>query len=285
MKKWLSLLLAGVLTLGLAACGGNHDNDTEADQRDGVTAMTAPIDSLARCMLENDLTYAPADPDFVWTALYYFSGGYGAQDDRISQNDSYQLEVPAAVMAEYTAVLFADAEGLTPLPSIMQGNISYEPEADVYLVSMGDIGLSETRLTNVTETEDGATLTAELWATDEDPALMAAWEVTLTKAPESETDARYPYRVVSMERVTDGDPSAPTDAEIPADATTATAVFNGFSDAHTVEVTLPDDTVQAFQFDADTAVQEALNAMQAGDGFTFAYVTDANGAAKIVSIQ
>ena len=73
MKKLFALLLTGVMLLSMAACGKTEvpENNTMPDN---MANMTAPVDALARCMLENQLEYDPADPEFAWIALYYFTG-------------------------------------------------------------------------------------------------------------------------------------------------------------------------------------------------------------------
>ena len=38
--------------------------------------MLAVMDSLNMCMLENDWEYAPEDPVFLWTALFYTIGNH-----------------------------------------------------------------------------------------------------------------------------------------------------------------------------------------------------------------
>ena len=67
MKKLLSLLLAGVMAFGLMACGNTKDPETDV-MPDNMASMAAPIDALARCMLENNLEYDPQDPEFFWIA-------------------------------------------------------------------------------------------------------------------------------------------------------------------------------------------------------------------------
>ena len=163
MKKVFALLLAGVMTLGLMACGNTTDEPENKTMPENMTSMVAPIDALARCMLEQNLDYAPQDPEFFWTALFYFAGAYGLDHELVAEEEgTYQLQIPTPVMQEHAAALFADYNDLYDLPSIMKGNISYDPDWDAYSVSRGDIGLSEMRLTSFAETEDGYAVTAEL---------------------------------------------------------------------------------------------------------------------------
>ena len=271
MKKLFAILLVGMLAFGATACGQVQPTE-EAEQvlmPEDMTAMAAPIDSLARCMLENDLTYAPDDPEFFWTALYYFTGGYAMGHAAVEMTEEYQIKVPRQVMQEHALALFADYDDLPELPADMQGRITYDESMDAYFVMPGDIGLSETKLTNFGKIADGYVLTAELWSTDEDVNLIAAWDVKLVDNAYAEgiSEPTYHYSVSDMTRV--------------AEDTAATAIFNGLSDSHTAEFTMNDGTVQTFQFDGDSAIADALSALQEGDGLSFRY--DA-GAMRITAV-
>lgn len=170
MKKLLALFLACTMVLGLASCKEQDEEEKNTlTAEKTVATMQDPIDALARCMVENNLEYNPEDPNFFWTALYYFAGGYGLKHEGVEElTDTYQLKVPSTVMEEYAIALFSDYKGLPELPEIMQGNVSYDENADAYLLSEGDIGLSETKLGDIKETKDGYTLVAELTGTDEE---------------------------------------------------------------------------------------------------------------------
>lgn len=281
MKKLLSLILAGVMAFSIAAC-----NNTEKPQNDtmpeNMANMTAPVDALARCMLENDLEYDPADPEFFWIALYYFTGGYGLDHPLISQEEgSYQLNIPSSVMEEHASVLFADYNDLFDLPSIMKGNVSYDPDVDAYFVSRGDIGLSSMKFTDYEKTEDGHKIRAELFSSmDEKEELIQAYDVLLVDNPAAE-EVDNPLYFYSVKDI------VPVEAEDLPDsaATVETAIFNGLADSHTAELTLPDGTVQAFQFDADSEIAKIMGSLKEGDGVTIGYNETENGSLMIVSIE
>lgn len=290
MKKLLALFLVCTMALGLVACGGKEEETPAPSAEEIVASMEAPIDALTRCMLENDMEYDPQDPDFFWTALYYFAGAYGLEHEQVEEvPDTYQLKVPKAVMEEHAIALFSAYDGLVDLPSIMKGNVSYDPDEDAYFLSRGDIGLSETRLTNVEETKEGYTLVAELWSIGPEEEMIAAWDVTLIRNTFSEgiENPLYLCSVSSMKQIkedTHDKNGSETSTATPDE--TITAVFNGLSDSHTVEVTLPDGSIQAFQFDPESAAGKIINSLSEGDGFTFGYTTDnATGANIIVSAK
>ena len=281
MKKLFALLLTGVMLLSMAACGKTEvpENNTMPDN---MANMTAPVDALARCMLENQLEYDPADPEFAWIALYYFTGAYGLDHPMVSQEEgSYQLSIPTSVMEEHASVLFAEYDHLFDLPSIMKGNVSYDPDVDAYFVSRGDIGLSEMKFTDYEKTDEGHKVTAKLVSTmDEEEELIQAYEVTLVDNPAAENvdNLLYFYSVASIV------PMQMDEAEA-ATATVETAIFNGLADSHTAELTLPDGTVQAFQFDADSEIAKIMGSLKEGDGVTIGYNETENGSLMIVSIE
>ena len=281
MKKLFALLLTGVMLLSMAACGKTEvpENNTMPDN---MANMTAPVDALARCMLENQLEYDPADPEFAWIALYYFTGAYGLDHPMVGQEEgSYQLSIPTSVMEEHASVLFAEYDHLFDLPSIMKGNVSYDPDVDAYFVSRGDIGLSEMKFTDYEKTDEGHKVTAKLVSTmDEEEELIQAYEVTLVDNPavENVDNLLYFYSVASIV------PMQMDGAEA-ATATVETAICNGLADSHTAELTLPDGTVQAFQFDADSEIAKIMGSLKEGDGVTIGYNETENGSLMIVSIE
>ena len=192
-------------------------------------------------------------------------------------------------MEEYAIALFSDYKGLPELPEIMQGNVSYDENADAYLLSEGDIGLSETRLGDIKETKDGYTLVAELTGTDEEEELIASFDVTLirnTFADEIENPL-YLCSVSSMKMTQKkgADVSESGTATLIPDET-ITATFNGLSDAHTAEMTLSEGDIRAFQFDAESAAGKIISSLNEGDVVTFGYIVDKrNGSYVIVSAE
>ncbi len=288
MKKLFALLLTGILAFSMAACKG----EPEINEAEAIEAMAAPLDAMARCMLENDLTYAPDDPEFFWSALYYFTSSYSAAHPQVTQEEgSYQLKIPTPVMEEHAAALFADYDDLFPLPSIMKGNISYDPEADAYFVSRGDIGLSEIRLSDITEHGDGYTLTAQLWDIVEKEEHIASFSVTLAKnaCADGIEEPMYLFSISDMTLLmekTDSSESTPgTDTPNAPVFTTDTALFNGLADSHTAELTLSNGEVQAFQFDPASDIAKVMGSLKEGDGITIGYGENKNGGLEIFTVE
>ena len=277
MKKLFALLLAGVMAFSMIACGGKEEPENKT-MPENMANMTAPVDALVRCMLENDLEYDPEDPEFFWIALYYFTGAYGLDHPMVGQEEgTYQLNIPTSVMEEHASVLFAEYDHLYDLPSIMKGNVSYDSEPDAYFVSRGDIGLSELKFTSFTATEEGYQVTAELLSAEPDAELIQAYNVTLKDNDAEIDNMLYFYSIADI---------VPVAADLPnSSATVETAIFNGLADSHTAELTLPDGSVQPFQFDADSDIAKIMGSLKAGDGVTIGYTETENGSLMIVSIE
>ena len=276
MKKIFALLLTGVMVLSMAACSKPAEPDPTV-MPDNMASMTAPVDALARCMLENKLEYDPQDPEFFWIALYYFTGGYGLNHEAVTVEDgSYQLQIPTPAMQEHASALFAEYNDLFDLPSIMKGNVSYDPDTDTYAVSRGDIGLSEMKFISYEKTEDGHVVKAQLLSADSQEPIQA-YDVVLTENALAESNSKYFY---SVKEIVPAETKQSGDAPI-----VETVIFNGLADSHTAELTLTDGSVQPFQFDADSEVAKTLEGLKEGDGLTIGYTETAGGSLKIVSIE
>ena len=281
MKKLFALLLTGIMAFSMIACGNTTEEPENKTMPENMASMAAPIDALARCMLENDLEYDPADPEFFWIALYYFTGAYGLDHELIEEAEgTYQLQIPTPVMQEHAAALFADYDDLFDLPSIMKGNVSYDPALDAYSVSRGDIGLSQMQIISYEKTADEYLLRTHLLSTDSEADLIQTYDVTLVDNTYVD-GIENPLYFYSVKEI------VPVKAEyLPDNAVTEeTAIFNGLADSHTAELTLPDGSVQAFQFDADSDIAKVMGSLKEGDGVTIGYNEMENGSLMIVSIE
>lgn len=289
MKKLFSIFLAGALAFSMMGCGKSDAEEPSTEQKEitaDMESMAAPIDALARCMLENNLEYDPENPEFFWTALYYFTGAYGFDHELVTMEDNYyQLKIPTPVMQEHATVLFADYSDLYDLPSLMKGNISYTPDWDAYFVSMGDIGMSEMKLISYAETMNGYEVIAELWSTGPDAELIRAYDVTMIDNPyiDGITDPMYLYSIsdIVMHEALENSSDTTTSPK----KVETTAIFNGLVDSHTVELTLPDGTVQAFQFESYTDAAATFAVLEEGDGIAITYIETETDALKILTAE
>ncbi|MBM6830324.1 hypothetical protein H9X85_11860 [Anaerotignum lactatifermentans] len=282
MKKLTTSLLICMLVLGAAACGTDTQKEEAstdqeisgeltAEQKEEISHMTAPIDAVTRCMLENNMEYDPSDPAFFWTSLSYFVGAYGQNHTSAELTDS-TITLPRKAVQEHAIALFADYDDLLPLPEELSDRVTYDESMDAYTFSLGDIGLCTTELSDE-RMEDGVlTLQANLLSTMND-STIGTWTVTLTENTYADgiTDPIYLYSLSSV-----------TPLEI---TRTISAVYNGLSDGHTAEMTLSDGTVEAFQFSGDDLLEQ-LNSFQSGDAITFTCKqTGTDGPAVITAIQ
>jgi len=226
MKRILALFLTGLMAFGLISCSKPAKPDPTV-MPDNMASMTAPVDALARCMLEQNLEYDPADPEFFWTALFYFAGAYGLDHPLIEEEEgTWQLKVPTPVMQEHATALFAEYNDLFDLPSIMKGNVSYDPDWDAYFLSRGDIGLSEMRFTSYLKTDEGHRLRAELWSTGPEEECFAAYDVLLTENAYADgiEEPLYFYSVKSISPMELGEATEIAES-------VETAIFNGLADS------------------------------------------------------
>lgn len=278
MKRLTTSLVICMLMLGAAACSANTETEEPpqqqeltAEQKDEISHMTAPIDSVIRCMLENNMSYDPSDPEFFWTSLSYFVGAYG-QNHTLAELTDSTITLPKKAVQEHAIALFADYDDLLPLPEDLSDRVTYDESTDSYTFSLGDIGLSTTELSDERMENGVLTLQANLLSTM-DGSAIGTWKVTMTENTYADgiTDPIYLYSISSV-----------TPLEI---TKTISAVYNGLSDGHTAEMTLPDGTVAAFQFSGDD-ILEKLDACQSGDAVTFTYTqTGADGAMVITAVQ
>ena len=270
MKKYILYFITALFLLGTTGCTKNSEPDPAKPQTQGalpqdMATMAEPIDALMRSMLENNTEYDATNPEFFWSALYYFLGNSGAENSLVTVTDDGRLKVPKKVAQEYAIALFATYDDLLPLPESLSNSITYDKDWDAYLLSQGDRGLSETTLSDYKETENGYVITAKLVSTMEDKEVLGKCQVTMQKNAFADgiVDPRYFYSIATM---TKEEGFAPPTQK-------ASAVFNGLVDGHTVEVTLEDGTIQAFKF-YDETVSEKLHNMKEKDAFSFVYSID-----------
>lgn len=282
MKKILLCIMTGLLLIGTTACSEKTTKpqppqpQTAGALPQDMAPMTEPIDSLVRCMLENNKAYDPTDPAFFWTGLYYFLGEYGSLNPLVTETEDGKLKVPRKVAQEYAIALFANYEDLLPLPEGLSASITYDEDLEAYLLGQGDRGLTETLLSDYEETENTYSVTAKL-VSMEDKEVLGEWVVKMQKNAfaDSIEEPKYFYSITSVTPV--------NGMVLPPQS--VSAVYNGLSDNHTVEVTLEDGTIQAFQF-YDSTVSEKLHSLNEGDAFSFLYFTDdKTGALTILEVD
>lgn len=186
-----------------AADGGasaGDDSSVEADAEETQTADQGDVvldekqqsalyvmDALMMCNTETGKTYAPKDPDYFWTALFYLVGNYGSLREGSGAIESDGVEgiakVNYRVAQEYATALFEDYSDLLEVPADMTSVTVNPDDSEQYLFLMGDRGLSAARITAWTDNGDGTySASAELFGTD-DKRVIATGEFTLVDNP------------------------------------------------------------------------------------------------------
>ncbi len=290
MKKLIAMLLSVVLLLGMTGCNKQPSEDVSAStttQQDiekqkelALQKMQQPIDALVRCMIENDMKYAAKDPEFFWTALAYYVPEY-AQEHPLATVEDDVVRLNTKAVQESAIALFAEYDDLLELPKDMENRVRFDDGKDEYIFARGDAGNSETEITVEEETEDHIVVTAVLYA-DTKQDVLGTWKVTLIENTYADniTDPMYLYSVSSVEPVkAQTQPSQDDTAKQPSvqgEEIKETAVFGGLSDSHTVELTMSDGSVQAFQFE-DAVVADALSKYELDDTLTITYTKSPSG--------
>ena len=281
MKKIILFFITALVFISITGCGKKaaqtfQEQETKA-AHETISTMEEPIDALMRNMLENGTAYDAANPTFFWNSLYYFLGNDEEKNSLVTKNEDGTLKVPKKVAQEYAIALFASYDDLLPLPETLADYIVYDKDWDAYIITPGDYSGMKTEISDFKKTEYGYTLHAKLISTKNEGEILGECLVTMQKNAFADgiVDPRYFYSVADM-AIINGFPPKPQ---------TMSAVFSGLSDGHTVEATLPDGTVGAFQF-YEPAVANALTPMKEGDAFTFDYITEkASGALTITAIH
>lgn len=290
MKKVIAMLLSLTLLLGMTGCNKQSEKDVsvstttqqdiEKQKEIALQKMQQPIDALVRCMIENDMEYAPKDAEFFWTALAYYVPEY-AQEHPLATVEDDVVRLNTKAVQEIAIALFAEYDDLLELPKGMENRVRFDEGKDEYIFTRGDVGNAKTEITVEEETEDSIVLTATLYAeTKED--VLGTWKVKLTENTyaDSITDPMYLYSVASVEPVEEQtQPNQDDTTKQPAthgEEIQETAIFGGLSDSHTVELTMSDGSIQAFQFQ-DAAVADALSSYELDDTLTITYTKSPSG--------
>lgn len=166
----------------------NIANQAETVSKDVVEltadeeGMLPVMDAMLMCMTENDYTFAPKDPEFFWSNLFYLIGCYhsltttGATEDY----DASVIRVYYRVVQDFATGAYEDYSDLLEIPEGYT-NVSINPEdTEQYLFTLGDRGLSQARILEwVDNGDDTYTVTVELYSIEEEEYHIATGEFTL----------------------------------------------------------------------------------------------------------
>lgn len=164
--------------------------------------MLMPMDALMMCIEENDYEYNVSDPTVFWASLYYTLGNYGTKRDLVTVGNS-EMTVPRQVAQEYATALFADYEDLPEIPENLRAAIHYDESSDAYIVSLGDRGMSQSKIVDYSDNGDGTyTVVARLCATNDD-STICEWNFTLVENPYADgiQNPLFRYSIKNMQKV------------------------------------------------------------------------------------
>ena len=191
MKKLiLSLTLVSLLALPLGAAALTQPEalpsvSTEEvhgnvpAQTDAAQAMTPAVHALVLAMAENQLSYDPGDPEFVWTSLYYMLSLYGQMDERAEFTDD-AMTLPAEMVRDYAAALYPDAAQLPDIPSPISQRIAYSAADDSYRLARGDEGLIQVAVDHSQTQQNGQVILSGRMTALEDGSTLYTFQATLS---------------------------------------------------------------------------------------------------------
>jgi hypothetical protein len=115
VKSTAILFLSTLMMVGFSSCSNNtltnettqnekvNENGTQKQSLDvpkNIESMLEPADAILMCKVEGKFSYIPKDPTFFWTALYDFTGLYGAEHSLSKVTDT-ELIMPKQAVQEY----------------------------------------------------------------------------------------------------------------------------------------------------------------------------------------
>ena len=173
---------------------------------ENIAMMVEPADAVLRCMVENNLDYAPDDDTFFWRTLYYFAGTYGGNDPGADFDPmTGELTLSGDTMMEYGSVLRAGLEELPKVPKALSSNVVTNDDGS-YTLFTGDVGLAYSFISDLKDNGDGTyDVTVELRGTVEDD-LIASGVFTIEENEYvlSLNDPQYVYTITAMNGYTRG---------------------------------------------------------------------------------
>lgn len=287
MKKAIAMILSLTLLLGMTACEKKQEQDVsvatstqqdaEKQKEMALQKMEEPIDALIRCMVENDMEYEPKDTEFFWTALTYFVAEYG-QDHPSAKVENGVIRLNTKATQEMAIALFADYDDLLELPESLKEQVYFDDTTEEYVFTDVADDDFETKIMVEEEREDEIIVTASLRAISDDTRI-GVWNVVLTENTYADgiTDPLYLYSIARIKVAETSEPGDKTEqTNNQAEEIQETVTFGGLSDSHTVEMTMSDGSIQAFQF-KDPDIAKALKAYELDDTLTITYVKNQSG--------
>ena len=166
----------------------------EAPAELGISETMSPaFHGMVMAMLNHDVkTFDSSNAELAWESLYNMLSLYGQMDMR-SEYQGEDLLLVSETVADYAGCFLSDRSVLDHMPDSIQDRMQYLPEADSYLVTCGEDGLSSIRM-NTQEQADGSVLVNGEFVYDVDGSLITGFTAKLTPA-----DNMFGWNVASFE--------------------------------------------------------------------------------------
>lgn len=201
MKKVALVLLCLILCACVPIPGAMAATD------DDIEGMLPVFDSIMRAMMYGETRYDPLDPEFFWEAVYYMAVDFTFDDsggDVDFDCGSSELILSAIAVREMAIALFADYEGLLPIPDTASYLAEYDDEMNAYRFSLSDAGDSFIKIDRYELSLQNFVFVvyASLVGYDEDETLLSVKFELLPNTDSGDIIVRYyPYSVISAELV------------------------------------------------------------------------------------
>ncbi len=209
MKKFIPVVLAIALsTCGCTLNSSSTSSDSASDKvvstaddtvksmPENMQTMIEPADALNTCMVEQNMTYDPENPEFVWKAIFYLAGMYQTDNaDAIVEDSTFSL--PSETVKELAKVLFNAMDTLPAIPDGIDVNISYDEANDRYTFALGDRGLSYPEVVSYVDNGDKTYAITVNLVDAEDNTIISSGTYTLIE--NLVPTAEYNYIISYME--------------------------------------------------------------------------------------
>lgn len=214
MKKLIPILLAVCMLTAIMAArvsADDHSQNVNVPVADETTnpdvvfsegsvpalserteGIRLPIHALTLSMWEHEMSYDMQSAPFIWNALYYVLSLYGEADDRALLTDEALL-LPSEAVHDFAGALFANLEALPPLPSELDGFVSYDLSSDTYQLALGDFAQTQLLPGTLLSQADGSFLLDGMLVALEDNTPLYSFRVTL-----QENDTMFGFSILDV---------------------------------------------------------------------------------------
>jgi len=174
---------------------------------DDIEDMMPAFDSIMRVMMDGEAQYDPLNPDFFWETIHLMAVNFTSidSDEEVGYDeDTCELLLPALAVREMAIALFADYDGILPIPSSASYLARYDDDLNRYHFPLSDAGDSYARIDRYAFSPENFVFVvyASLVSYDEEETFLSVkFELMPNTALGDIVIRYYPYSVVSAEAV------------------------------------------------------------------------------------